>query len=274
MTRGLSGSVGIGALLMAWSVFACSGEFTSAGSGDAAGDGDASIGDGDASGDGDTSGDGDGDSTGDGYGDTGDGDVGDGDTGDGDTGDGDGAGTGGRTGTGGGPAGTGGMTGMPPMGICPPMPPNIDMMCPQGLSCTYGDDPRLNCRESYTCSSEGQWVAAIPDCLTADYCFDELPYENSTTSCEDFGHTCWYDDHIPVCVCQECVDQECAEKGFYSCVGTGALCPNLPPNLGQACDDLDGVICEYARCPSPDHAVVQCAEGKWQRVDTQCAEAN
>lgn len=195
--------------------------------------------------------------------------------------------TGGEPGTGGalgsgGTQSTGGISGVggtPTLSGCPMTPPNPALPCSPGNVCTYGDDPRLGCRESYTCSDARRWTVESPDCEPVPLCGDS-GFVSNGDPCDVVGETCWFPDHSPVCQCIECgASAECSSKGEYQCNQENPPCPSLPPNLGQPCgtvtggvSDVEGEICQYARCGSPYHVQIQCTDATWTQLDVVCPD--
>ena len=184
-------------------------------------------------------------------------------------------GTGGISGNGGsaaGGAGSGGVSGSE----CPASPPVDGSPCsppwePSGgtypelviAHCSWGDDPRSNCRTMARCE-DGAWVVTAPN---ASLCGDLLPPECGSTppeeqsACSDTTLACWYDDGTS-CGCSECLGGspypscQYVDPPQWHCGTARDECYPFP-QAGSACTD-EGVDC--GSCSSP----MRCQDGRWQ----------
>jgi len=122
----------------------------------------------------------------------------------------------------------------------------------EGMTCTYGTDPRPPCRQQFTCES-GHWsesVNGIPgDCAPASECPSTPPKPGS--KCENGPLECAFPDGT-LCRCGT-IWGSCAkppsEKG----------CPAVVPNSGTPCSG--DLFCQYDDPCS--FGGVQCVEGVW-----------
>jgi hypothetical protein len=183
------------------------------------------------------------------------------------------AGAGGTTGGMGGA--TGGSAGGPGHVQCPDAPPSEGSACtlPDDSAsysalahCSYGDDPRPECRTRALCEQDGTWQLSLP----AESCSEPLlppecssPPPASGADCTDTAVTCWYEDGTR-CWCSECLGgspyPNCAfvDPPQWACATPAADCPILIPQAGEPCD-VPGASC------GPDcEFVVVCEDGVWQ----------
>ncbi len=211
-------------------------------------------------------------------------------TGGGTTGQGGGPGTGGATGTGGrgsGGAGAGGSSGTGGSSsvdggvvvACPADMPAAGSPC-AGVTvhCSWGTEPRLECRTTGYCS-KGVWtLQAGPAYCTAPTsaaCYTDA----GTASCQDPSLLCFYPPYT-LCSCLACnCDTTCAIGPFtrpcngqpigspvMTCdnpAGTGpdaAPCPSYIPNLGSACD-TPNLACPPSACYQ---RIAVCTNGLWE----------
>jgi hypothetical protein len=159
-----------------------------------------------------------------------------------------------------------------PVTECPHDPPlDPTQPCKEGLHCTYGDDIRVGCRQSYQCSG-GTWSASsgvcnpdIPQCSVQG-----VPLIG--TACNDVGAWC-VKDNGEICGCVECTFATCGVPLLqaWQCQQFASDgCPDVPPNRGQACS-ANMAACTYGFCPLEVHVEAQCVEGHWDYADVACA---
>jgi hypothetical protein len=154
---------------------------------------------------------------------------------------------------------------------CPESPPDTGVACEPGLTCTYGSDPRLGCRDQYSCVEEGRWLVASPDCVEWNECLDTDRYDplpSIGASCPKLDEVCYTYSGI-ICSCGPCADG-CADELSWNCEQKNAPCPHFPPNIGQPC--TGDVQCGYVPCPSSFHVEMACDDGTWQQVAAQCPD--
>jgi len=211
-------------------------------------------------------------------------------TGGGTTGQGGGPGTGGATGTGGrgsGGAGAGGSSGTGGSSsvdggvvvACPADMPAAGSPC-AGVTvhCSWGTEPRLECRTTGYCS-KGVWTLqagpAYCTAPTAAACYTDA----ATVSCQDPSLLCFYPPYT-LCSCLACnCDTTCAigpstrpcngqpigslVMACDSTAGTvpdAAPCPSYIPNLGSACD-TPNLACPPSACYQ---RIAVCTNGLWE----------
>ena len=161
-------------------------------------------------------------------------------------------------------------------GSCPASPPATGDACTppwvpvagalQGTPaahCTWGDDPRLECRTRGLCA-DGAWQISEPDCgpLLPAACPTTAAADGS--NCTDATVSCWYDDGTR-CSCSECAGGSpypvcmTVDPPQWACVAQAAgVCPYPLPQAGSACDG-SATSCGTS-CSSP----FQCVDGLWQ----------
>lgn len=188
---------------------------------------------------------------------------------------------------GGGPGNSGGSSiggsgGREQVAGCPAAPPMPGAACevsvlpnspnPGAADCTWGDDPRPNCRTQALCA-DGQWqvtegngeVCDAP-ALAAE-CGDTP--RTPMSECENVNAECWYPNGDR-CACSNCqggsgfpVCQE-IDPPQWACFSPQAGCPATIPQAGSPCSK-DGLSCG----PNCELQVI-CAEGKWRWQQGQC----
>jgi hypothetical protein len=122
--------------------------------------------------------------------------------------------------------------------------------CEPGLTCTYGGDPRLGCRDQYSCDDNGNWLIASAACVPFNDCLDtELyaPLPSIGAACPELEDICYTESGI-ICSCGFC-SNDCANELVWNCEQKNDPCPHFPPNVGQPCGALE-IQCGYVPCPS------------------------
>lgn len=188
-----------------------------------------------------------------------------------------GSSNGGGAGSGGGTAGSGGSGGA---ALCPATPPKAGDPCtpPSDATfddrahCSWGDDPRPDCRTTALCQDDGTWSVSSPGAACD---VSPLPAEcpepppTSGAVCAPGALACWYPSG-EMCLCSDC------EGGtqYPICMGIDPPewacgfppdgCPATIPQAGVACD-TPGLSCG----PSCELDVV-CENGSWVWRNGQC----
>jgi hypothetical protein len=129
--------------------------------------------------------------------------------------------------------------------------------------CTYGDDPRPECRTRAVCDS-GAWQISSARCATPPFpaaCPTAAPAQAS--ACSDASLACWYDDGTR-CSCSGCAGGSeypicrTIDPPQWHCDSPGPDCPIVIPQSGTACN-TPGASC------GPDCTLtVTCIDGLWQ----------
>jgi len=174
--------------------------------------------------------------------------------------------------TGGG--GVGGGTGGGSTALCPVTPPADGAPCTppsdntfnDRAHCSWGDDPRPQCRTTSLCSSDGSWTTTSPQ--TAACSAPPLPAACASTPpstgsvCADPGLSCWYDDGQR-CWCSDCEGGtqypicQTIDPPEWACASPPSGCPSTVPHAGSSCS-TEGLSCG----PDCELAVV-CENGAW-----------
>lgn len=172
---------------------------------------------------------------------------------------------------------------------CPEQPPKngdncVDHSAGQVLYCSWGDDPRYQCRTRAECRSSQEndgkiawkWTVTEPN---SEQCGDLLPPEcpNSVPQardlCDSNGITCHYGDG-EYCVCTKSDPYPCypvcqeLEDPIWQCISPPDStngCPKVSPNAGAACSLKSGTRCSYT-C---EH-IMTCIDGTWVYQGDQC----
>ncbi len=171
----------------------------------------------------------------------------------------------GSAGSGGASAGSGGSA---VITSCPKDAPDEMSACQDDLVCTYGDDVRLNCRTRYTCQN-GVFSVAVAGCKPLIACLDRaggIPMTGS--ACTEQGEECLLQPTPDYIYCRCDSSWSCYQTPGY----TMATCPQVAPNIGQACDS-GGVVCQYGSCsyPATYDPTLQCKGKAWQQAVSACA---
>jgi hypothetical protein len=167
----------------------------------------------------------------------------------------------------GGQAGGGGQGGEP-TGRCPDELPQGGSACGvPDLLCTYGDDPRPQCRAMAYCMWP-EWTVFMPKCIGPVSCEAAPPPPQAACMLE--GEVCAYPDGT-MCTCATCFGGSCTMPGpSWYCTMLGPGCPTFVPNSGDVCD-REGQACSYGDpCSSGVEAV--CKDGEWQWQPIACPQ--
>jgi hypothetical protein len=188
------------------------------------------------------------------------------------------SGMGGATsGMGGATSGMGGNDGS----SCPDAPPSDGSPCswspPESAynpraNCSYGDDPRPNCRTLAFCQ-QNAWKVTPPDasCGTPPLpsaCPGTVPSAGS--ACSDTSLDCWYPDGTE-CACVACEGGSqwpicrSVDPPQWGCGTPPSGCPNPPPQAGTPCTDAGPTACGTT-CEEP----ILCEGGAWVYEGERC----
>ncbi|HEX9620495.1 MAG TPA: Hint domain-containing protein [Polyangiaceae bacterium] len=133
---------------------------------------------------------------------------------------------------------------------CPPTLPADGSECEMAgtLFCTYGDDPRWNCRTQAFCSASVWSVQETPETCDPDPLPAECPEAPlPNEACSEAQLQCVYPDGTQ-CVCTDCPVSSpvCGATGDFNwyCFERPEDCPLYPPNLGTRCGS-PGQECVY-----------------------------
>ncbi|HEY2407901.1 MAG TPA: hypothetical protein VGI10_17960 [Polyangiaceae bacterium] len=183
-----------------------------------------------------------------------------------------GSGTGGVSGAAG-AAGTSGTAGAPAT-ICPVMGPPQGT-CKTGLTCSYGDDIRAQCRTVAQCAA-GHFIVGAPGCKSLIACSAVVgsPFQLHAV-CGTRGDDCLLSSdptYGPTyCRCDSCTGPDCAGPLIWDCLGSPSKpCPLTVPNEGQSCSGA-APSCTYGNCDMEDQLEVDCVNGFWQWAPLACA---
>lgn len=144
-----------------------------------------------------------------------------------------------------------------PTTVCPAQAPQEGSACDaEGVSCSFGDDPRWECRAIYHCrASSWEWVAP-GDCL-------DTPPELCPSAPPESGHACAPARGEPFvnpvacmygerrCECYSCATHLLSHPvpcEHWNCWGApeDLDCPAAAPNAGDGClFAAQGKVCEY-----------------------------
>jgi hypothetical protein len=151
---------------------------------------------------------------------------------------------------------------------CPPALPSGGGACSGTRDCSYGDDPRFNCRPTATCTDGGTWTVGDAGCGPAPTCPVAAP--TTPVSCT-IGEICGYPDDS--CICSSpCKPPVCFAVApiaapTFQCAKPADGCPPSAPNLGTSCPKND-VACNYDACGGG--VSIRCADGVWKRNPLLC----
>jgi hypothetical protein len=181
---------------------------------------------------------------------------------------------------GGGGAGGGGSGGGGSSALCPASPPTAGTPCtpPESTTfgdrahCSWGDDPRPECRTSARCQDDGIWSVAEPaaGCTVPPLpAACPAPAPEPTTVCSDPSLSCWYSDGER-CGCSACLGGseypvcQPIDPPEWACATPAAGCPTTIPQAGSACS-TPGLSCG----PSCELVVI-CEDGSWIWREGDC----
>jgi len=176
---------------------------------------------------------------------------------------------------------------LPDLSACPDEQPSDGSACsPEALICTYGDNPRPECRASARCRS-GSWEVRPADSCAQppdDYCPPDPP-EGSCQALDDNGLPAGQDGRPGVgdsrvgcaypkgvfCFCRECPERLCDNGPGWECTPppTDSECPASVPNVGEPCPTT-GLACDYGD-PCVSGARRICRLGVWYPLDESCS---
>jgi len=139
--------------------------------------------------------------------------------------------------------------------------------------CSWGDDPRPQCRTTARCS-EGSWSVMEPPAS----CTDTVPLPAACPetaaaaegSCDDPTLACWYGDGT-ICRCKGCAGGseypicQPIDPPEWFCKESDAACPNPMPQAGSSCDRSSELNCGPS-CELP----IRCRDGVWQYEQEAC----
>jgi hypothetical protein len=156
---------------------------------------------------------------------------------------------------------------------CPTDPPGTEACLP-GLSCTYGDDLRAQCRSRFRCV-EAVWSSTVAKCADLISC-DQVPegFPKQGDACTTVGEDCTLDNGTfgkVYCRCDACTGASCTKN--WECEGPPTGCPIVVPNDGQPCD-TNGVSCLYGNCSMANGLQVDCTNKIWRWSVVACPAAS
>lgn len=178
----------------------------------------------------------------------------------------------------GGAAGSAGST----SAICPQTVPDSGDPCELSAAmgtffvrahCSYGEDPRPECRALALCS-QGEWQVTAPDpgvCSTPALpatCPATAPQNEA--GCSESGLSCWYGEGTR-CVCSDCLGGsgypicQTIEPPQWWCTAPPAECPSPLPQAGEECDLPPESSCGLD-CEQP----IRCIDGAWVYDQGMC----
>ncbi len=139
--------------------------------------------------------------------------------------------------------------------------------------CSWGDDPRPQCRTLALCEKEGTWSVTepAPDCTKSPplpaACGDSAPTPG--TSCEGKPAECWFPDGMH-CWCSECAGGssypvcQLADPPEWACNTPIKGCPATLPQAGTACSE------EGQNCGESCDLAIRCTGGFWVWQQDPC----
>lgn len=170
---------------------------------------------------------------------------------------------------------------------CPDSAPDDGTACPEnGLTCSWGTDPRFGCRTQAICENDGNgllWEIGTASCPEPPpVCPKKAPNPTSDagvfhqTKCtkKELGLTCVYDEVAYTCT--RCSGTLCQSDPTWSVTDLAAHCPTDVPNLGAACTK-EGLDCDYNECADSQFydlwaygVGMRCTTGTWQGAAAPC----
>ena len=165
-------------------------------------------------------------------------------------------------------------------GKCPSVPPQAGSACtlpasasslePTRAHCSWGDDPRPECRTTAICPANHAWAVTEPDAsCSAPPLPAECPASAASGECADQGAKCYYDTGT-TCTCSPCKGGsqyplcQTIDPAAWACSAPRAGCPALLPQAGSACS-ANGQECG----PNCELSVL-CENGAWVWRRGQC----
>lgn len=167
---------------------------------------------------------------------------------------------------------------------CPPSPPVHGSACTPPETgggfdmdfahCSWGDDPRVECRITALCESSGTGSGSWQVTPTMTYCSTpplpaDCPSLPPSGVCANGDPACWYGDGTH-CFCSECLGGseypscQVISPPQWACQSPPAGCPATTPQAGTACIE-PGLDCS----PRCDLQVI-CDAGVWQWKVASC----
>ncbi len=160
-------------------------------------------------------------------------------------------------------------------GPCPAMPPLNGASCTVPYKstgpaqCTYGDDPRPQCRTRAVCDG-GVWQVSTTPCTAPPLpAACPMPPPSQTSACSDATLSCWYGDGTR-CSCSDCAGGsaypicQTIDPPQWHCASPATDCPVVMPQAGTACA-VPGASC------GPDCTLtITCTAGVWQWGGGMC----
>lgn len=150
---------------------------------------------------------------------------------------------------------------------CPTSPPQSGGACADGLTCTYGSDVRLECRQRATCQN-GSWTTEEPACKQLRACSGDLKPGDTC----DAGSAACVKNGAQYCACSACVGTLCGTEATWHCTSESgsSRCPKLAPNQGEACSQETS--CDYGVCGLPQAGAVRavCDGHSWSYESVPC----
>jgi hypothetical protein len=158
---------------------------------------------------------------------------------------------------------------------CPSSEPAVGSACAMaGEQCTYGDDPRAQCRDEFNCEG-GAWQKLPPApeqaCTPASACPGEKPAPQATCTDAEIGDACAFSDGSQ-CLCSYCglggpvcMPME-PPNWFCSPPPADPHCPTIIPNAGTSCSG-EGQSCQY---PGGCGVNATCKGGVWTWSPSPC----
>ena len=153
-------------------------------------------------------------------------------------------------------------------GACSMAPPVPGDTCSNAtVVCTYGDSPRPECHQAWTCPS-GVWLAG-PTCVppAEGFCPTLQPTDGDPCSVADASDhvNCVYSDTtLCACECAAVLGGGCTPTQFrcHTAPATSG-CPPTIPNIGEPCL-VQGTQCVYGNpCNNGLGAAILCRSGVW-----------
>lgn len=175
--------------------------------------------------------------------------------------------------------GSGGSGGGSAQALCGDAPPSTGAACvPPSDSklgdthCSWGDDPRPDCRTLATCLGDGTWSVVQPpaSCSTPPLpAACPAPPPTAGTECTDDTLSCWYDGGER-CWCSSCKfgtqypTCQPIDPPLWACASPPEGCPSVIPQAGTPCS-TPGATC------GPDCELqVVCEGGTWKWHEGSC----
>lgn len=169
-----------------------------------------------------------------------------------------------------------GAAGSVAIAICPRTAPVSGTACSGGLECSFGDDPRIECRARSSCSL-GKWAVVSPPsaCGVVDDCAELSTVPKPGAACVQPNQDCLFrtgTSAMTYCRCDACLSGACASDRQWDCAAPPASpCPSTMPNEGEHCE-TEGESCSYGNCPIPG-LEMQCMNALWRASGGGCVSS-